>query len=241
MGQVGLTGSDQDQPLRPVRPFDRPQDRTAGAADPVADRCGVPRDHTDRLPAQCRCRHRGRTNRTSASERRSRRPRLRQACGAPSPHLPAGLPHGPLIPGCLAGLPIVGTALIRGVPAGFPKTRHLKSSSRTCMISQIALSGEPSSHAPAELRPPRTGRSERPPATPEPPHDPLRIGRAASEVNKALGRMPPAQYLPTTNEHAGLRIGMHRRNALNSASAVISGAAPGGRGAPGGGCAHAPR
>ena len=125
--------------------------------------CGVPRHHTDRLPAQCRCRHRGRDE-PDLSQRTTLPPHtpktgLRGAITPP----PGRATHGPLIPGCLAGLPIVGTALIRGVPAGFPKTRHLKSSSRTCMISQIALSGEPSSHAPAELRPPRTGRSERPP------------------------------------------------------------------------------
>ena len=35
------------------RPFDRPQDGTAGGGDPVAYRCGIPRDDVDRFHPQC--------------------------------------------------------------------------------------------------------------------------------------------------------------------------------------------
>ena len=49
MGQVGLTGWTRVA-AQPVARASRPQDRTAGGADPVADRRGVPRDRIDRLP-----------------------------------------------------------------------------------------------------------------------------------------------------------------------------------------------
>jgi hypothetical protein len=48
MGQVGLTGWTQGG-RQASRPFDRPQYRTAGGGDPVAYRCGIPRDDVDRF------------------------------------------------------------------------------------------------------------------------------------------------------------------------------------------------
>ena len=67
MGQVGLTGWTNGR-RSAGRPFDRPQDRTARSADPVADRRGVPRDRSSQLSPRGRCRDRSGPNRPPASQ-----------------------------------------------------------------------------------------------------------------------------------------------------------------------------
>ena len=72
IGQVGLTGWTREV-AKPVAQSIARRTGRPEAGDPVAYRCGTPCGHVDRLPPQCRCRHRRGANRPSASEEFSRR------------------------------------------------------------------------------------------------------------------------------------------------------------------------
>ena len=74
-------------------------------------------------------------------------------------------------------------------------------------LSQIALSGEPSSDARPWLKPPRTRRCGRRAAIREPPHDPLRIGSAGYTL-------PATRCFVTMRDREGDGIADLRRRAL---------------------------
>ena len=93
--------------------------------------------------------------------------------------------------------------------AAFRCADRLRRARRHCRrLSQIALSGEPSSDTRAGLRPPRSGRSGRCPAIREPPHDPPRLGSAGYTLRAA-------RRFAVMRDRQGDEIAGRRRRALS--------------------------